>query len=115
MGAEKEPRAKILLMNNDEKNSFCGPGMIRLLIEIKETGSVRYACERMAMSYSKGWKLLRIMESCLGYPVTVRRQGGRNGGEARLTPEGLTFLENHQAFLQDCQIAIKKVFDRYYC
>jgi molybdate transport system regulatory protein len=93
---------------------FCGPGMIRLLESINETGNVRQACENMQMSYSKGWKLLRALETCLAYHVVDRRQGGKGGGDSRLNEAGLAFLERHRAFEADCQAAVQKLFDRYY-
>ncbi|MDR1956166.1 MAG: LysR family transcriptional regulator [Treponema sp.] len=88
--------------------------MITLLKAIKETGNVRQACETMGMSYSKGWKLLKVIESWIGFPLTVRHQGGKGGGEAYLTEQGSAFLEKHQAFLAECQHAVQHIFDRYY-
>jgi molybdate transport system regulatory protein len=105
---------KVVLMAPGEGKTFCGPGMINLLWEIEKTGSVRQACERMHMSYSKGWKLLRGLENWLRYPVTVRQQGGKGGGEAHLTAEGRDFLRRHQAFDKECQQAVQRVFERYY-
>jgi molybdate transport system regulatory protein len=106
--------AKIFLVTPGVGKAFCGPGMIKLLTAIKQTGNVRQACENMGMSYSKGWKLLKVLESWIGEPLTVRRQGGKGGGEAYLTERGEAFLEKHQAFLAECQQAVEKVFDRYY-
>jgi molybdate transport repressor ModE-like protein len=108
------PVAKVLLVNGPDSETFCGPGMIRLLAAIQKTGTVRHACELMNMSYSKGWKILRRLETWLGYPVTERHQGGKGGGEAFLTQEGVVFLEKHTAFEQECQRAVEGVFKRYY-
>ncbi|MDR0683755.1 MAG: LysR family transcriptional regulator [Spirochaetaceae bacterium] len=93
---------------------FCGPGMIRLLELINETGSVRHACENMQMSYSKGWKLLRGMDEYLQYPAAERKQGGIGGGKANLTEAGLAFLEKHRAFETECQKVVRKLFDKHY-
>ncbi|MDR0628997.1 MAG: LysR family transcriptional regulator [Treponema sp.] len=109
-----KPVAKVFLVNPGDEESFCGPGMIKLLIAIKQTGNVRHACEIMEMSYSKGWKLLKGLETCIGFPLTVRQQGGKGGGEAHLTDKGCAFLEKHQAFLQECQHAVQHLFERYY-
>jgi molybdate transport system regulatory protein len=109
-----EPVVKVFLITPGTEKSFCGPGMIKLLTAIKQTGNVRQACENMGMSYSKGWKLLKVLESWIGQPLTVRRQGGKGGGEAYLTDMGYTFLEKHQAFLEECQQTVEQVFDRYY-
>ncbi|MHB9292848.1 putative molybdate transport system regulatory protein [Hollandina sp. SP2] len=109
-----KPVAKVFLVTPGAEESFCGPGMIKLLTAIKQTGNVRHACEIMEMSYSKGWKLLKGLETWIGFPLTVRHQGGKGGGEAYLTDEGRAFLEKHQAFLQECQHAVQRVFERYY-
>jgi molybdate transport system regulatory protein len=115
---EKEARprilAKIFLMDPGEDTIFCGPGMIRLLTAIERNGSVRRACEEMNMSYSKGWKLLRGLETWLGSPVAVRHQGGKGGGEAYLTEAGREFLKKHRIFEQECQKVIEEVFEQYY-
>ncbi|MDR2393852.1 MAG: LysR family transcriptional regulator [Treponema sp.] len=109
-----KPVAKVFLVTPGTEASFCGPGMIKLLMAIKQTGNVRQACETMEMSYSKGWKLLKGLEAWIGFPLTVRRQGGKGGGEAYLTAKGCAFLEKHQAFLRECQHAVQHVFERYY-
>jgi molybdate transport system regulatory protein len=93
---------------------FCGPGMIRLLESINETGNVRQACENMQMSYSKGWKLLKALETWLTYQVVERRQGGKGGGETHLTGPGLAFLKKHRAFEEECQNAVQTLFNKYY-
>jgi molybdate transport system regulatory protein len=88
--------------------------MIQLLDAIKETGNVRKACESMGMSYSKGWKLLKGLETWLEYPITVRQQGGKGGGEAHLTEEGQAFLKTQRAFEADCEAAVQKLFEKYF-
>jgi molybdate transport system regulatory protein len=114
-----EPVVRVFLIEPDsqrapdDQQAFCGPGMIRLLRGIKETGSVRKACEKMEMSYSKAWKLLGILEKWLGFQVTVRHQGGKAGGEAFLTDEGERFLEKYQLFEKESQDAVQAVFERH--
>lgn len=109
-----KPVAKVFLVTPGAEESFCGPGMIKLLMAIKQTGNVRQACEIMEMSYSKGWKLLKGLETWIGFPLTVRHQGGKGGGEAHLTDKGCVFLEKHQTFLQECQYAVQHLFERHY-
>jgi molybdate transport system regulatory protein len=105
---------KLFLMSPEKDKSWCGPGMIKLLKAIEKTGSVHQACEEMNMSYSKGWKLLREMEDWLDCPVIIRRQGGKGGGEARLTDMGRDFLKWQGSFDEDCQKAIQEIFERHY-
>jgi molybdate transport system regulatory protein len=110
-----KPVLKISLITKIGKGEpFCGPGMIKLLLEIEQNGNVRDACEKMDMSYTKGWKLLNRLERWVGFSVVARQQGGRGGGEAHLTGEGAAFLEKHRAFLQECETAVGEIFSRYY-
>lgn len=72
-----------------------------LLRQIDSTGSVRSACIRLNISYSKGFKLLDGTEEELGFALTRRQQGGRSGGRASLTGEGRAFLEKYERFRQE--------------
>ncbi|GHV28316.1 hypothetical protein AGMMS4952_11660 [Spirochaetia bacterium] len=110
-----KPVLKVSLITKTEKGEpFCGPGMIKLLLEIEQNGNVRNACEKMGMSYTKGWKLLGRLERWLGFSVVARQQGGKGGGEAHLTGEGTAFLEKHRAFVKECEAAVEDIFRRYY-
>ena len=51
-----------------------------LLSLVDETRSVRSACQRMQISYSGGWNVIRALESQLHYPLLERSQGGASGG-----------------------------------
>jgi molybdate transport system regulatory protein len=93
---------------------FCGPGMVKLVQYIKETGNVRKACEDMKMSYSKGWKLLGALEECLSYNVVSRQQGGRGGGKTYLTEEGETFLKTYLEFETASSEAVDLLFEKYF-
>ena len=53
------PRVKVQLVRNEP---FFGPGIVTLLKQIQALGSVREACEKTGMSYSKGWSLIRTAE-----------------------------------------------------
>lgn len=63
-----------------------------LLMLLKETNSVRSACEHMALSYSKAWNMLNQLEAELGYAVVERKHGGSKGGKTKLTVRGEEFL-----------------------
>ena len=51
------------------------------------------ACQIRDISYSKGWKMLKIAEAQLGIQFLERQTGGSKGGFSVLTPEGKVFLE----------------------
>lgn len=92
---------------------FFEPGTAQLLSRIDNTGSVRLACEEMTISYSKGWKIINIMEEQLGVTVVKRQQGGKYGGSASLSERGKTLLQQYYAFDKACKEIIQQQFDLY--
>lgn len=97
-----------------KESSFLGPGSWQLLSFIETTGSVRLACEEMKISYSKAWKMLNNLEKQAGFHVIVRKHGGKNGGETYLTEEGRVLLEQFEAYEQECNQAVSKIFMKYF-
>ena len=94
---------------------FFDERMQMLLQLIDETGSVRMACQRMQISYSTGWNMIKTLESQLPNPLIIRNQGGANGGQSRLTPYGKQLITNYHEFedeLRDfADFLYKKYFD----
>src|SRR5919108_2663065 len=62
-----------------------GPGKIRLLELIDETGSISAAGRAMAMSYRRAWLLVESLNTSFRERVVDAQPGGRHGGGARLT------------------------------
>ena len=58
---------------------------------VAESGSMLGACQIRDISYSKGWKMLKIAEAQLGIQFLERQTGGSKGGFSVLTPEGKSF------------------------
>lgn len=69
-----------------------------LLTLVEETNSVRSACQRMQISHSTGWNIIRRLETELGRTLVERSQGGLGGGQSRLTGDGLRLLEKYNEF-----------------
>jgi molybdate transport system regulatory protein len=69
-----------------------GPGKAALLEAIADTGSIRLAAKGLDMSYMRAWTLVRTMNRCFTKPLVQALRGGREGGSARLTPEGRAVL-----------------------
>ena len=82
-----------ILFLDDQEQKFFGEGPCRLLRAVEETGSLRAATMQMDMAYTKALKLLKNAENALGYPLTMRISGGRDGGGSRLTPAGEEWLK----------------------
>lgn len=74
-----------------------GPGKVRLLELIAETGSIAAAGREMNMSYRRAWMLVDNLAEVLGTPVVETRKGGRAGGGARLTDAGRGAIEQYRA------------------
>ena len=74
-----KPVTRIYL--HDENNErFFGEGPCRLLHGIEEYGSLRSAAIHMNMAYTKAFSLIRHAETALGFPLTEKQIGGKNGG-----------------------------------
>jgi molybdate transport system regulatory protein len=74
-----------------------GPGKIRLLEAIRNTGSISKAGRSLSMSYRRAWLLVDDMNHCFREPVVVTQPGGARGGGAALTPFGTKLIENYRA------------------
>ena len=85
-----------------------------LLRLVEETDSVRTACQRMQMSYSTGWNVIRALESQLSRTLIERSQGGAGGGKSRLTEDGKLFLNRYEAYAAALRDDAAGLFDRYF-
>ena len=90
---------------------FFDEQLYSLLTLIRETGSVRDACEHMHISYSTSWNLIRTLESPLHEPLISRSQGGVNGSHSELTPYGEEFLKRYARFSEKTRSCSKKIFE----
>ena len=108
-----KPVTKIQLFDeNGEK--FFGEGPCRLLEQVEQTGSLRCAAASMEMAYSKALKLVKQAEEALGFPLTQRSVGGRDGGGSTLTPEGREFLHKYEAYRDACVQANRELYANYF-
>lgn len=65
-----------------------GPGKVRLLELITETGSISAAGRALAMSYRQAWLLVDEMNRMFRDPVVTAQTGGGGGGGASVTETG---------------------------
>ena len=73
-----------------------GPGKVRLLELVGETGSIRKAAVQMKMSYRRAWLLLKALDGTFGEALVETATGGRAGGGARLTPAGRLVVKQYR-------------------
>ncbi|HXQ51840.1 MAG TPA: winged helix-turn-helix domain-containing protein [Stellaceae bacterium] len=73
-----------------------GPGKIRLLELIRQTGSISGAGRAMNMSYRRAWLLVEELNHLFREPVATTKLGGRAGGGAELTPFGHSLIRRYR-------------------
>ena len=105
---------RIIFVDNDGERFF-GEGPYRLLVGIEETGSLRRSADRMGMAYSKALRLLKNAERALGFPLTEREVGGKNGGGSRLTKKGREWLALYEGYTSACRESCARLYDEFFC
>jgi len=85
-----------------------------LLALVEECGNVRAACQRMQISYSTGWNLIRTLESQLPYPLILRSQGGVGGSASQLTEEGRDLLRRFRLFQGELKEQANMLYEKYF-
>ena len=99
---------------DDDGNKFFGEGPLRLLRSVERTGSLRAAAIEMEMAYSKAIRLLKQAEANLGFHLTQRSTGGKDGGGSVLTPEGKRWLRQYEAYRDACVRANQELYRRFF-
>jgi len=74
-----------------------GPGKIRLLELVGESGSISAAGRAMNMSYRRAWLLIDGLNQCFRVPLVEKQLGGLRGGGAALTPLGHDVIARYRA------------------
>jgi molybdate transport system regulatory protein len=80
--------AKLTIRIDFSPDTAIGPGKIRLLELVGESGSISAAGRAMDMSYRRAWLLIDTLNRCFRTPVVETQPGGARGGGATLTDLG---------------------------
>ncbi|MEX2564730.1 MAG: LysR family transcriptional regulator [Cyclobacteriaceae bacterium] len=81
-----------------------GPGRQKLLIAIKELGSITEAAKKMKMSYRHAWEIIKDLNPSSSQLIVEKNTGGSGGGGSQLTAEGEALLEQYE----HCQMAFEE-------
>ena len=108
-----KPVTKIIF-TDDNGIKFFGEGPFRLLCCVEKTGSLRAAAMEMEMAYSKASKLLKQAETNLGFSLTTRSAGGKDGGGSVLTHEGKRWLRQYEAYREACVKSNQALYRRFF-
>ena len=91
-----------------------GPGSVRLLAEIGQSGSMALAAERCGMSYSKAYTLIGRLEGNSGCKLLVRQSGGASGGKSDLTETARELISRYDAFIEALREPLNAVFAEHF-
>ena len=96
-----------------EKKCF-GPGPMKLLQGVEETGSLHQSAASMGMAYSKAWTVIKELEKLWGFSLIASHSGGSKGGGSVLTPKGKMLLEQYRKMLSEVEEYAQKSFDKHF-
>lgn len=82
------------------ENKIFDSSLALLLHMVEYDGTVKSACEKMGISYSKAWNMLSDFEANLGFELIDRCAGGEAGGASRLTEKGKKILYQYEDYCQ---------------
>src|SRR6516225_9782981 len=105
MGATHVATARLTLRVDLGEDRAIGPGKIRLLEAIRDTGSITKAGVALGMSYRRAWLLVDDMNNCFRDPVVAAQAGGSHGGGAALTPFGVRLIDQYRAIETEARTA----------
>ena len=97
-----------------KEKPFFDSKIATLLMLIDETKSVRAAGQRMQLSYSSCWNMIRTLESQLNYSLIERSQGGAGGSTSDLTQKGRELLERYNAYDKKLKQQASDLYEAYF-
>ena len=105
--AKLRPMAKLTLRIELGEAGAIGPGKIRLLEHVRDTGSISAAGRAMDMSYRRAWLLVDALNRAFREPVVTTRPGGKQGGGAALTVFGAALIESYREMEKTAHRALR--------
>jgi molybdate transport system regulatory protein len=83
------------------EHSSLGPGKVRLLEAIRDSGSLSPAARDIEMSYRRAWLLVESLKQSFREPVTVASTGGKDGGGMLVTEFGDALIKSYRELERD--------------
>ena len=97
-----------------KEKPFFDSKIATLLMLIDETKSVRAAGQRMQLSYSSCWNIIRTLESQLSYSLIERSQGGAGGSTSDLTQKGRDLMERYVVYDKKLKQQANELYETYF-
>ena len=104
----------VVSVSLSKEKPFFDSKIAMLLTLIDETKSVRAAGQRMQLSYSSCWNIIRTLESQLNYSLIERSQGGAGGSTSVLTDRGRELLERYNAYERLLKDRAGELYEQYF-
>ena len=78
---------------------------------INKFGSISKAAKAMGMSYRKAWQMIKDLNEMSKTPMVEIRLGGKKGGGAAITQDGLEAIEKYFAVKKKADLFFDKVLN----
>jgi len=104
----------VVSVSLNKEKPFFDSRIAMLLMLVDETKSVRAASQRMQLSYSSCWNIIRTLESQLSFSLIERSQGGAGGSQSHLTERGRELLERYNAYEKQLKDRAAELYDDYF-
>lgn len=104
----------VVSVSLNKEKPFLDSNIAMLLTLVDETKSVRTAGQRMQLSYSTCWNMIRTLESQMGCTLIERTQGGAGGSQSRLTQRAHTLLNRFAAYEQRIREDAEALYEEYF-
>ena len=102
-----------LYILDDSGKKFMGAGVLWLLENIRETGSLLAASEKMGLSYSKARLMIDHLEESTGHAMVERHKGGADRKGAVLTEYAERYILLYSRFQEDAKADADERFREY--
>ncbi|ATW25749.1 NTP transferase domain-containing protein [Candidatus Formimonas warabiya] len=113
----REPITCSVKISLNRKAMFFDSSVAELLQQVSQTASLNEACSNLGISYSNAWKIIKIAEGQMGFPLLHSQTGGVHGGGSSLTEEGQALLDTYIQLRQEVEhfteLNFHKVFNRF--
>lgn len=104
----------VVTVSLNKEKLFIDGNIAMLLTLVDETKSVRAAGQRMQLSYSTCWNMIRTLEGQLNCTLIERTQGGAGGSQSRLTQRARTLLERFAAYERRVREDAETLYEEYF-
>ena len=104
----------VISVSLNKEKPFFDERIAMLLTLVDETKSVRAAGQRMQLSYSSCWNIIRTLEGQLGCTLIERTQGGAGGSQSHLTERGQLLLRRFAEYERRIRAEAEDLYAEYF-